>query len=97
MTAPSITGFLLARVTEDESEAPYKSMWIDGCGMVPDDARALAECAAKRAIIEQHHVYALSIGEVQECGVGDGLPCDTLQALAAVYKDHPDYQEEWAL
>lgn len=24
-------------------------------------------------------------------------PCPTLRALAAVYSDHPDYQQEWAL
>lgn len=27
--------------------------------------------------------------------VEDIGPCDTLLALAAVYSDHPDYQQEW--
>ena len=27
---------------------------------------------------------------------GDPYPCLTLRLLAAVYSDHPDYQQEWA-
>jgi len=51
-----------------------------------DPARVLAECAAKRAIIE------LSVN-------WDGFTrnVDVLRALAAVYADHPDYQEAWAV
>lgn len=26
----------------------------------------------------------------------DSFPCHTLKALAAIYKDHPDYRQEWA-
>lgn len=46
-----------------------------------DPARVLAECAAKRELVEVwsdehggHHV---------------------LRALATIYKDHPDYDEKW--
>ena len=45
-------------------------------------ARVLAECAAKRAIIEAD----------KEC---DGWAI--LYALAVVYADHPDYDQEWVL
>lgn len=56
-----------------------------------DPARVLAECAAKREII-RWWVDGL-IGYVR---VDDELS-NPLLPLAAVYKDHPDYQAEWAL
>jgi len=57
-----------------------------------DPARVLAECEAKRRIVEgaprawdndleNHHL--LPAGQV------------ILEHLAAVYADHPDYREEW--
>ena len=55
-----------------------------------DPARVLAECAAKRAIIEcgqevkdYHDEYAVELRDV------------SLMALAAVYADHPDYGKGW--
>ena len=50
---------------------------------VPPTARVLAECDAKRRIVEM---------------AVDGYeynPNPTLRYLAAVYADHPDYREEW--
>jgi hypothetical protein len=52
-------------------------------------ARVLAECAAKRAIIEAFDPDAPDLDPY----VGR----DVIAMLAAVYKDHPDYQQEWAL
>ena len=69
-----------------------------------DPARVLAECAAKRAILE-HANKATEVekefddyewqGTVErsEPWIGDAI----LLALAAVYKDHPDYREEWSV
>lgn len=72
--------------------------------------RLLAECAAKRAIIAAHPIVedvvevstrikwgfacetCFSYGDMVE----DNGYCDTLRSLAAVYADHPDYQQEWA-
>jgi len=58
-------------------------------------ARVLSECAAKRAAVEIHREG------VDPCDEHDAafksIPCDTIRAFAAVYKDHPDYQQEWAL
>ena len=97
-----ITDFLLARIAEDEKRANYY-------GLALGTDRVLAECAAKRAIIEAHPItsdvvevstsikwgYAcetcFSFGDVVE----DHGYCDTLRALAAVYKGHPDYRQEW--
>jgi hypothetical protein len=54
-----------------------------------DSTRVLAECAAKRAIIEAFDPDAPDLDPY----VGR----DVIAMLAAVYKDHPDYQQEWAL
>ena len=69
--------------------------------------RVLAECAAKRAIVEMHRrdpdVQRMIYGDIYpctECGDADDSPmewpCPTMRILAAVYADHPDYQPEWA-
>jgi hypothetical protein len=111
--------FLLARIAEDEATdmglphrgdcrifggwpgAPDSFVGCD-CGL---STRVLAECEAKRQIVELH------AGDAPICmdgfrpglshegllhsqstnGVPDGY-CDTVRALAAVYADHPDYQ-----
>jgi len=108
MSTQTITEFLEARIAEDELEARE-------CIASPEHrpkrwVRILAECAAKRAIIEMH-------GPVKDegwisgaahdnlwCGMCGSIddspephPCPTLKALAAVYKDRADYQEDWAL
>jgi len=80
----NITEFLQARISEDEAEARQhdgaeyytEGAWPDGLA-----ARFLAECAAKRELIETWH---------DEHGGGS-----VLKPLAAVYSDHPDYQQEW--
>ncbi len=117
---PSITGFLLARIEEDETAArecltlgsltPYGDSRIppvspeEWGGLVDnylggpmgkhcgrhDPARVLAECAAKRRIL---YTFPLPGGPTNIFGwVGR----DIMRYLAAVYKDHADYQEEWA-
>jgi hypothetical protein len=90
----AIADFLLARIAEDEKVARDKE-W--------EPARVVAECEAKRRIIEREHV---------ECGghPGPWMPHDdygpgycwredehnmTLTDLAAVYADHPEYRDEW--
>ena len=54
--------------------------------------RVLAECAAKRAIIEAH----TEAGPVcMPCE--HEWPCATIRAVASVYSDRPDYRQEWAI
>lgn len=66
-----------------------------------DPARVLAECAAKREMIE-HAADATefdqyirherpSVDDWPDLFLGDFM----LRTLASVYKDHPDYQQEW--
>lgn len=65
-----------------------------------DPARVLAECEAKRQIVDLHHEY---LGVCTHCvQVGaehdrESWPCPTLRALAAVHADHPDYDRAWAV
>lgn len=64
-------------------------------------ARVLAECAAKRTIIAMHETYASSVHEsvgIAAFGArcGQEVTGDALTSLAAVYRDHPDYRQEWA-
>ena len=58
-------------VQDDHAEAFY------------DPERVLAECAAKRSIVERAEL------------AGTKFAMFTLFDLAAVYADHPDYQDEW--
>ena len=73
-----------------------------------DPTRVLAECAAKRKLVQIQFQFAQKVdGEwgcchsAKEIRRGD---CDYLEpgdfpilaSLAAVYKDHPDYRQEWA-
>jgi len=75
-----------------------------------DPARALREIAAKRAIVTGHSWFSPTIGPnagkpcCTRCGAGlddvyltEPWPCDDLRILAAVWSDHPDYKQEWAL
>jgi len=59
-----------------------------------DPARVLAECKAKRQIVESCTAGFAATSEAQ---LGWGAQGDTvLRALAAVYADHSDYRSEWA-
>lgn len=116
----TITEFLLARIAEDEAAVEQlthvfhsagtqmyvKESWI----MSPlRKERFLAECAAKRAIVELHspvkddgwksgaahgNLWCGSCGSIDDSP--EPFPCDTLKALAAVYASHPDYRQEWS-
>jgi len=90
-----LSEFLLARIAEDEA----------GCrialAVVPDHEWAgfvLAECAAKRAVIQ------IQPSDTQSCGAyhpqydtfhPDGHPNEVLCILATVYADHPDFDQRW--
>lgn len=96
----SITDFLLARIAEDEARAGWARLgdtrWeTDNYGqdfLTPTAVKA--ECVAKRAIIEScygdHEDAMASKNDSTEAA------SEVLYALAAVYKDHSDYQQEWS-
>ena len=100
---PTITEFLEARIDEDHRLAGSgwarlgDTRWeTDNYGrnfLTP--SAVLAECAAKRAIAGLHKVGADQCDEHN--AMFESIPCPTIRALAAVYADHPDYRQEWAL
>jgi hypothetical protein len=67
-------------------------------------ARVLAECEAKRRIVElhtgghgcvSHNSGGASAGDAYGPNVVGSRPCPTLRLLALPYADHPDFQQEW--
>lgn len=83
----TVIEFLLARIAEDEADALEDRGDTGMCdalsGVHYSAARVLAECQAKRQIVQ------LAV---------DGFtynPNQTMRYLAAIYADHPEYREEW--
>jgi hypothetical protein len=95
----NITEFLLARIGEDEKDAIDRVVLRaeDRRSLTMDDAEKIhAEIAAKRAIIAKRQWIDRSAGMDDWYSGYSDANYDALNALAAVYKDHPDYQQEWA-
>lgn len=64
-----------------------------------DPARVLADVAAKRAIVDAFVEYRDELAgapgaEMRDVGRMEGLE-EAVRHLAAVYADHPDYDQEW--
>lgn len=115
------TEFLLARIDEDEGVARacptgYGDFTIEGASAESlgeylvrnDPARVLAECEAKRRIVDRAFIVQAFSTEVVY--VDEKNPpraarrtkralypnaLAILKALATVYAEHPDYDEEW--
>lgn len=67
-------------------------------GEAAPDARALAECAAKRKMIDLAGTAGCLDSLQANLDYGyDSIEEEMLRALAAVYADHPDYDPAWAL
>ncbi len=84
----TITEFLEARVSEDEFDASRELLWGTTPTLSRMNARVLAECAAKRALVAMHE-------GCDDVSYGDASTCPEIRTLAAVYADHPDYRQEW--
>jgi hypothetical protein len=81
------------RLTGDGSS----SFW-GGC---PTPRRVLTDCAARRRIVELHAdngrglcVVCVDFHADIDCE-NQGVPCDTLRALAASFAGRDGYREEW--
>ncbi len=75
----------------------------DGAHIVRHDpARVLREVAAKRTVLAMHEAMRLGVEAAEgtvlagAARVRLGAYRNALQALAAVWSDHPDYRSEWA-
>lgn len=127
MEPMNITEFLEARIAEDEAQATKHLPSLSSHGLGDYGLRVLAECEAKRAIIEQHQNWPVYVesepSELEQVASGlndvtyrmtrqmawlttreyvkrfgtEPPTAPMIRTLAAVYKDHPDYQQEWAL
>lgn len=106
----TLTGFLMARIAEREASAGNYLMFDvrDGRpGNYSIRDEVLADCEAKRGIVELHVEEEIhwddgrvtAAGWCSTCHDGNdldgGFPCGTLSALATIHADHPDYREEW--
>ena len=81
-------------------------VWLQGDSRVTrfialhDPARMLREVEAGRALLAEHEgeccVKGMCCGEVTDYfAAGAGDPCPTLRILAAIWRGHPDYRQEW--
>jgi len=106
----TLTEFLEARIAEDEAVAELASSHNGGATFAKDNygcllvqpARVLAECAAKRRIVEvQARLDAahVAVGPRRRLRSGHRVAEDALQfvlrCLALPYAEHPDYDEAW--
>ena len=111
-----LAGFLLARIAEDEAVAqqwpsvlttrPGGGLWLDGKGhpIYAGRPRVLAECAAKRQIVEAYREAGELVQRLAKAGHREeaqsvrysrlGLEA-ALTALAQPYSDHPEFDAAW--
>lgn len=92
--------FLRQRLNEDERWA------LEAEAARHDPARVLREVKAKRRILSEHRRHEhypqcckcsdLFTADHAEHAQMDRWPCATIRALASIYSDHPDCQQEWA-
>lgn len=99
----SLADFLLERIAEDEStrgdkhdrwDCSLRQLEMFGDCTCKQPARVLAECEAKRRIIDW---VAVTVDDFHAC---DGIKANmriALKDLAKPYADHPDYREEWRI
>jgi hypothetical protein len=103
----TVTEFLFARIAEDEAllsrgDRPRDAR-TQSATILVGTCRAQAECRAKRLIVGLHEgardewgfTGCLTCGNLADST--EGFPCPTLRALASVYGDHPDHDDEWRL
>jgi hypothetical protein len=60
-----------------------------------DPARVLAECEAKRSVLALHRSGDAWCDYCSHSVVDDR--CPTIRALAAVFRDHPDFDPAWSV
>jgi hypothetical protein len=95
----TLTEFLLERFAEDEANADEIDCITTALSGPPywTPARILAECEAKRRIVEIHYNGSpeTDLNRCSPCDTVGADPCPTLRALSLPYADHPDYLPEW--
>jgi hypothetical protein len=80
----------LAQVHSFASQAAHIARW--------QPVRVLAECEAKRRIVQRAQFAAEAGQSARTTGVEDAIDLtldSVMELLALPYADHPDYREEW--
>ena len=108
---PTLAEFLLARLDEDEREGQLAwskadgHLWVvtgpdNAVGVDYDPARVLAEVAAHRRIVDEHHISAPYCAVCADPPAYEATwreyPCLTLRLLALPHAAHESYNPEWA-
>jgi hypothetical protein len=97
-------GLLAKHSRQYQHSGPAAEVWsdsddneVEGVSLSP--TRMVAECEARRRIVEHH---GQSVVEGDLCSIctevgpdAQGWPCLTLRLLALPYSDHEDYDEAW--
>lgn len=106
-----LADFLLARIAEDTAHADGCQNWTEcgsgdweatdetyGCPAHPSTSRRIAECNAKRLIVEGLRMTAVGSASPWD-GCGDDCEFKeawwVLRHLAAPYASHPEFRQEW--
>lgn len=77
----------------DGTESATEDAWYEHVDQAHQRTRVLAECEAKRRIVDAAHAdYEDSLESGDDT---TGLAEEVLRALALPYSDHPDYDEAW--
>lgn len=95
----NITEFLEARITEDEAWAREEDADYADTTLLPTyDSEHQANWNTERVLAECYRGQ-LTCNDCGDWWDGSPIdyPCNTIKIVAAVYKDHPDYQKEWAV
>jgi phage-related baseplate assembly protein len=93
MTAPTLTGFLLARIADDEKRLDtVLAEWG-----IAEFRRAEAECEAKRRIVEKAKRADAAFRQSMNPASSAAMfaLAQVVEYLALPYADHPDYRDEW--
>ncbi|MGZ4574770.1 MAG: DUF6221 family protein [Mycobacteriaceae bacterium] len=96
----TITEFLLARIAEQKAMVrDPRYIWSLDHPEIGAPEKVLAECEAKRQIVEGHaendDPCAIKDGDWPDAWGDEPWPCRTIRNLASIYAGHPDYREEW--
>ena len=99
----SLYGIPTSPIYVEDAEGSAASSFFDRDygqgGYTITAARVLAECEAKRQIVEVHSVGAMACYWTQDSmSVHEpGEACETLRHLALPYAEHPDFDPAWRL
>ena len=97
-----LLAFLEARIAEDAQSAFKHHESASSRGLGDYTAHVIADCEAKRSILKSYHSCRDAEATTQELGpklVSSGMTKGleiALKCIAGTYRNHPDYQEEWA-